>query len=70
MDTTDVLSTIAFIASVIGIVIGLINHKKLAIVCCGKRKVFAIDIDDTNKPSPPAGSGLTPIKNPAIKIDE
>ena len=68
MDSTDVLSTIAFIASVIGIVIGFINHKKIALVCCGKRKVFAIDIDDTNKPSPPVVP--SPIKKPIIKVDE
>lgn len=67
MDTTSVLSTIAFIASVIGIVVGLINHKKISVICCGKRRVVAIDIDDTNKPSPPV---VSPIKKPTIKIDE
>ncbi len=66
MDTSSIVSTIAVIASVIGIIVGLVNHKKVAIVCCGKRKVFAIDIDDTGKPSPV----IQPIKKPVIKIDE
>jgi hypothetical protein len=68
MDETGILSTIAFIASVLGIIVGLINHKKVAVVCCGKRRVIAIDIDDTNKPSPPVVP--SPIKKPVIKIDE
>jgi hypothetical protein len=68
MDSTDVLSTIAFIASVIGIIVGFINHKKISVICCGKRRVVAIDIDDTGKPSPPIVP--PPIKKPIIKVDE
>lgn len=52
MDSTAILSTIALVASVAGIIIGYVNHKKVAIRCCGKRRVVSIDIDDSNKPSP------------------
>ncbi len=68
MDTSGVLSTLALIASAGGLIVGVINHKKIIVRCCGHRKVFAIDIEDTAR-SPPSPSEKVVIKAPPVELD-
>jgi len=51
MDSSNIVSMIAIIVSVLGVVIGIVNHKEVKSRCCQREGSFSIDINSTT-PSP------------------
>jgi hypothetical protein len=47
MDQNTILSTLAIIVSVLGVVIGIINHKQVKSRCCKREASFSLDITST-----------------------
>jgi hypothetical protein len=47
MDQNAILSTLAIIVSVLGVVIGIINHKQVKSRCCKREASFSLDITST-----------------------
>jgi hypothetical protein len=50
MDNNMILSIVAVIGSVLSIVCGVINHKRLRSNCNGNEIVASLDIDNTTPP--------------------
>lgn len=48
--TSDILSVAAIIVSIIGSVIGVINHKRIRSKCCGRNLEASIDVENTTPP--------------------
>ena len=48
--TSDILSVAAIIVSVIGSVVGVINHKRIRSKCCGRNLEASVDIENTTPP--------------------
>ena len=48
--TSDILSVVAIIVSVVGTVIGVVNHKRIRSKCCGRQVEASIDIENTTPP--------------------
>ena len=46
-NTNTILSVVALVVSVGGIVIGIINHKRITSKCCGRKADLSLDIQDT-----------------------
>lgn len=67
MESSQVMGMIALIVSVGGIVIGIINHKKVRSSCCGRKMEVSLDIDDTSARVAPKGS---PIATPPPQKNE
>lgn len=49
--TTTVISFCGFAISILSIVIGAINHKRIRSNCCGKSVDASIDIESTTPPT-------------------
>jgi hypothetical protein len=64
MDQNTILSTLAIIVSVLGVVIGIINHKQVKSRCCKREASFSLDITST---TPEIN---TPTKEDIKKIDQ
>ena len=54
MDSTaaNVSGVIALAISIVGTIIGIINHKKLKSSCCGRKLEISVDIENTTPPRP------------------
>jgi hypothetical protein len=53
---TNISAVLALVISVVGSVIGVINHKRVRSTCCGKNVEVSVDIENTTPPriqSPP-----------------
>jgi len=53
---TNISAVLALVISVVGTVIGIVNHKRLRSSCCGKKVEVSVDIENTTPPklqSPP-----------------
>ena len=48
--TSDILSVAAIVVSVIGSVVGVINHKRIRSKCCGRNLEASIDVENTTPP--------------------
>ena len=48
-DTNNILSIVAIVVSISGVVLGVINHKKITSRCNDKKIIISLDVDDTNK---------------------
>jgi hypothetical protein len=46
---SNVLSTIAIVISILGVIIGVINHKEVKSRCCKKEVQFSLDINSTTE---------------------
>jgi hypothetical protein len=44
---SNILSTLAIVISVLGVIIGIVNHKEVKSRCCKKELEFSIDINST-----------------------
>jgi hypothetical protein len=53
------MSIVALVVSIGGIVLGIVNHKRIRSNCCGKKGEASFDIDTTTPPkiTPIASSG-------------
>ena len=49
----QLFSYFAFAMSVLSIIIGAINHKRIRSTCCGKNITSSIDIESTSPIKPP-----------------
>lgn len=58
-DTNNILSIVAIVVSISGVILGVINHKKITSRCNDKRLTISLDVDDTNKINIPV---VTPPK--------
>lgn len=47
MDTNNILSIVAIVISVSGVILGVINHKKITSRCNDKKLTISLDVDDT-----------------------
>ena len=59
MDSNNILSTIAIIISILGIIIGIVNHKEVRSRCCKREASFSIDITSTVPAVPPLPNSLS-----------
>ena len=59
MDSNNILSTIAIIISVLGIIIGIVNHKEVRSRCCKREATFSIDITNTTQAIQPLPNSLS-----------
>ena len=50
-NSSNILSIVSLSVSIAGIVLGVINHKKIRSNCCGTKGEISIDIENTS-PSP------------------
>ena len=48
--TGQLLSILAMVISAGGIMIGVINHKRIRSSCCGKKAEASLDIENTTPP--------------------
>jgi hypothetical protein len=62
MDSNNILSTIAIIISVAGVIVQIINHQKVTSRCCKREASFSLDITNT------LDSSDIKIKNPEENI--
>jgi hypothetical protein len=46
---SNILSTLALVISVLGVILGIINHKEFKSRCCKKEGSFSIDINSTTQ---------------------
>ena len=53
MQDGTLLGIISMIVSIGGIVLGIINHKRLRSKCCGRNLEASIDIENTTPPQIP-----------------
>lgn len=51
MDTSELMGMVALIVSIGGILIGIINHKRLRSKCCKKTLEVSVDIENTTPPT-------------------
>ena len=49
--TGELLSILAIIISAGGVMIGIINHKRIRSSCCGKKADASLDIESTTPPT-------------------
>jgi len=54
MDTTNILSIVALVVSISGVILGIINHKKITSRCNDKKITLSLDVDDTKIKTPPS----------------
>jgi hypothetical protein len=54
MDTTNILSIVAIVVSISGVILGVINHKKITSRCNDKKLTISLDVDDTKIKTPPS----------------
>lgn len=52
---------LGIVLTVVGMVYGAINHKRLRSTCCGRRVDISVDIDSTS-PLPPRHTQVKPIE--------
>jgi hypothetical protein len=50
MEQNSILAIVALVVSVVGTLIGIINHKRVKSTCCGKTLEASIDINQTTPP--------------------
>lgn len=62
MDNGQVMGMVALIVSVIGTVIGVINHKRIRSTCCGKKLETSLDIENTTPTIKPVDENKTTIQ--------
>jgi len=57
-NTAEMMSYIALIISIGGILLGVVNHKRIRSKCCGKTAEASLDIEQTTptnvRPTPPS----------------
>ena len=59
MDSAQITGMVALIVSVVGAIVGIINHKRVRSNCFGKKLEVSLDIDNTaNKVSPKQDSPM------------
>jgi len=49
---SDILSVVSIGISAIGIVLGVVNHKRIRSNCCGRKGELSIDIENTTPTEP------------------
>jgi len=54
MDTNNILSIVALVVSISGVILGIINHKKITSRCNDKKITLSLDVDDTKIKTPPS----------------
>jgi hypothetical protein len=47
MDINNILSIVAIVVSISGLILGVINHKKITSRCNDKKIIISLDVDDT-----------------------
>jgi hypothetical protein len=47
MDINNILSIVAIVISISGLILGVINHKKITSRCNDKKIIISLDVDDT-----------------------
>jgi len=57
----EVMSIVALVISAGGILLGVINHRRIRSNCCGKRGEASLDIDTT---TPPKITSIPPAAEP------
>jgi hypothetical protein len=50
-DDSTITSIIAIVVSLGGIVLGIVNHKRIRSNCCGKELMASIDVETTTPPN-------------------
>jgi hypothetical protein len=50
MDQSGIIGLVALGISIIGSILGMINHRRLRSHCCGKDLVASIDVETTTPP--------------------
>ena len=48
MDTNAIMGYVSFGISVCGLILGIINHRRIRSTCCGRTGDISIDIDKTS----------------------
>ena len=58
--TTQVGGVLGIVITIVGIVYGAINHKRLRSNCCGRKIEVSVDVDTTTvmMAKPPSGTSL------------
>ena len=62
MDSTAALSITGIVMSVAGVVLGVVNHKRVRSHCCGRNLVLSIDVESTT----PKIEALRPAATPRV----
>ena len=65
MDESKIYAIVAFIISIGGIILGVVNHRRLRSHCCGQDLVASIDVEST---IPPKNEQTTQTDDLRIKI--
>jgi len=50
-DDSTITSIVAIVVSLGGIVLGIVNHKRIRSNCCGKELTASIDVETTTPPN-------------------
>ena len=48
---TEILPYLAIGISVVGTVLGYINHKRIRSTCCGVERIISVDVESTTPPT-------------------
>lgn len=68
METSLIVSGIAIVTSLVTVIYGAINHKRIKSICCGKSCVTSIDIEQTTPPV--SAQPVVPIRIQSHRIDK
>ena len=60
MENGSVMGLVALVISVVGTVIGVINHKRIRSSCCGRKLETSLDIENTT----PTIKPIVPVEQP------
>jgi hypothetical protein len=66
MDQNGIIGLVALGVSIVGSILGVINHRRLRSHCCGKDLVASIDLEST---TPPESKDDLKIKIPQRPVD-
>jgi hypothetical protein len=62
MDQTEIISYVSLAVAIAGIVLGIVNHKKIRSRCCSEKEmVVSLDIENTS----PQAVRLEKLEDPA-----
>jgi hypothetical protein len=51
MDSSSVASYVSVVISLMAVILGIINHKRIRSSCCGKEASVSLDIEATTPPT-------------------
>jgi hypothetical protein len=51
MENSEITGMVALLVSVGGVILGIINHKRLRSNCCGRKMEVSVDVENTTPPN-------------------